>query len=578
MANMIPREINPNVKSNAECKVFDLCKKDLGPEWTVLHSVGLASHKTKPWAEIDFVLIGPPGVFCLEVKGGDVQRKDGCWHFTNALRETTAKHEGPFEQVGSACAALFNYLSQQDPTIYNVAVGYGVVMPDCRFSYAGPEIEPKVLFDERDLVKPFTAYLRRVADYWHERLENGGKKLVIVNEILNKKILDFIRKDFDLRPSIKTRIGKAKADLLELTLEQYKRLADLADNERIIIKGGAGTGKTLLAVEESRRQALQGKKVFLCCYNKNLGNELVKATADLPKIKAGHLHGFMIEKIKEAGLQSQIPDAHQDDLFRIFYPECCIEALMNLNQLETYDVLIIDEGQDLLSESYLYVFEALLKNGLQQGEWKLFYDPLQDIFRTVNPEGLKLLNEAHPAKFTLSENCRNTQKIAVATHIISGIEVPKTRKSSDIDVKESYYNDESHLCKMVSNSLNRLLSEGVKPWEITLLGPKRLENSSLKNGLKGAPYSLSVDSAASMPDSKFIRYSTIKSFKGLESDAIILIDIDNLESAEAALDLYVAGTRASAFLEIFMSKVVEEQYGRKISEFVQKTHFAPQNT
>ena len=569
MAKMLPREINPNVKSNAERKVFQLCENDLGPEWTVLHSVGLTSHSTKPWAEIDFVLIGPPGVFCLEVKGGDVQRKDGRWHFTNFQGETTIKHEGPFEQVGSASSALFKYLTAQDSSIYDVPVVYGVVMPDCKFCYAGPEIEPKILFDERDLTKPFTAYLRRIADYWHGRLETQGKRIITVSEFLNKKIVDYIRKDFDLRPSIKTRIGIAKADLLELTQEQYKRLDDMADNERVIIKGGAGTGKTLLAVEEARRQALNGKEVFLCCYNKNLGAELKKATEDLPKITAGHLHGFMTDKIKEAELQSQLPDAHKDDLLRIFYPEFCIEALMNLNQLQNYDVLIVDEGQDLLSESYLEVFDALLKNGLEQGDWKFFYDPTQNIYGGINPNSLKLLNDGHPAKFTLTENCRNTEKIAVATHLISGIEIPKTKKTSGIEVGTDYYNDGSQLRKAVSNSVNRLLSGGIKPWEITILGPKRLENSNLKHGLLNVPYQLSVDSLASVPGSSAIRYSTIKAFKGLESDAVILIDIDDLESAEASFNLYVAGTRACAYLDIFMAKEAEPMYNQKSFDYGQ---------
>lgn len=567
MAKMLPREINPNVKSNAERKVFQLCENDLGAEWTVLHSVGLAAHSTKPWAEIDFVLIGPPGIFCLEVKGGEVQRKDGRWHFTNAQGETTIKHEGPFEQVGSASAALFKYLTAQDSVFYDVAVGYGVIMPDCKFNYTGPDIEPKVLFDERDLVKPLTAYLRRIADYWHERLESQGKKLVTVNEFLNKKTADYIRKDFDLRPSIKTRIGMAKADLLELTQEQYKRLDDMADNERVVIKGGAGTGKTLLAVEEARRQALNGKKVFLCCFNKNLGTELKKATEDLSKITAGHLHGFMINKIKQADLKSQLPDAHQDDLFSIFYPQYCEEALMNLNEVQNYDVLVIDEGQDLLAEPYLELFEALLKNGLAHGQWKLFYDPTQNIYGGIHPNGLTLLEKGHPAKFTLTENCRNTQKIAVATHIISGITILKTKKTSDIDVKMEFFNDQNHLRKLVSNSVNRLLSAGVKPRDITILGPKRLENSNLKNGLQNVPYALTNDFSAILPGSEAIRYSTIKAFKGLESDAVFLVDIEDLESARSLFDLYVAGTRACAYLEIYMDKQIESVYDRKTFEY-----------
>ena len=39
--------------------------------WYCLHSVGIARHERKRYAECDFVLITDSGVFCLEVKGGD---------------------------------------------------------------------------------------------------------------------------------------------------------------------------------------------------------------------------------------------------------------------------------------------------------------------------------------------------------------------------------------------------------------------------------------------------------------------------------------------------------------------------
>src|SRR5688572_12118420 len=100
MATMYPPEIPAEVQSNAERKIFDLVRMDLSNEWSALHSVGLITHRTKPWAEIDFVLIGPAGVFCLEVKGGRIARRDGRYLFTDRNDVTTVKDQGPFEQVG----------------------------------------------------------------------------------------------------------------------------------------------------------------------------------------------------------------------------------------------------------------------------------------------------------------------------------------------------------------------------------------------------------------------------------------------------------------------------------------------
>jgi hypothetical protein len=79
MARMVP-EHPAETASGAEHAVFARIRDELSSEWIALHSVGLTIHEAKPWAEIDFVLIGPPGVFCLEVKGGIIEREAGVWY------------------------------------------------------------------------------------------------------------------------------------------------------------------------------------------------------------------------------------------------------------------------------------------------------------------------------------------------------------------------------------------------------------------------------------------------------------------------------------------------------------------
>src|SRR4051794_13597759 len=101
---MIPSLPDSDNPSAAELRIYEKIRTETGREWFALHSLGLANHHRKPWAEIDFVLIGPHGVFCLEVKGGRLARHDGLWHFTDRNESTNSKREGPFEQVGGAAA------------------------------------------------------------------------------------------------------------------------------------------------------------------------------------------------------------------------------------------------------------------------------------------------------------------------------------------------------------------------------------------------------------------------------------------------------------------------------------------
>ena len=112
MARMCPAVVSEHTKSPAEVDVFGIVARELSEEWTALHSLGIAVHPRKPWAEADFVLVGPPGVFVLEVKGQHVRRENGKWIFTSGGgRDSEPKAEGPFDQAGGASAALFKYLS-----------------------------------------------------------------------------------------------------------------------------------------------------------------------------------------------------------------------------------------------------------------------------------------------------------------------------------------------------------------------------------------------------------------------------------------------------------------------------------
>lgn len=562
MARMYPPFVDPKTKSHAEKVLFKTIKDELpDDEWIVLHSLGLAGHPKKPWAEVDFVLIGPTGVYGLEVKGGRVHRTDGQWVFTNRTGHASTKEEGPFEQVGTATSVLRKHLYERLPAFRPSLVGYAVATPDIPFKVKGPDVEPEVVFDMDDVGKPFSDYTERLGRYWLQRVkEQRGREPKTLNEAMREAVLGELRGDFDLKPSLKQRIGLVQDELLELTKDQYTVLDSLVDNERVLIRGGAGTGKTLLAVEEALRQEALGKRVLVCCFNKQLGEHIRTALTDHAGITVRHLHGLMAELVKKAGKQSDLPDAREEDLFKVFYPLVALDAIGDLDMADQYDVLILDEGQDLLLDGYLDVMDTLLVGGLSDGIWRAFLDPKQNLFEATDPEGLKRLLKERMAQHRLRLNCRNTTAIAAATSLLSTVDQDEECRAEGPDVEYYWYRDTSHGARLVGKQLNRVLSEGVKPQDIVILSPVRFEKSLVRGGLFDVPFPVVDASQHPEGDAREIRFATISSYKGLEADVVLLADVENLEDRHALSNLYVGTSRAKALLAVFLSETVREAY------------------
>ena len=77
MARMITSKVSETTESYAERLMFEKIPAELPDDWIALHSLGVAECSGMPWTEVDFVLIGPLGVYCLEVKGGNLSRVGG---------------------------------------------------------------------------------------------------------------------------------------------------------------------------------------------------------------------------------------------------------------------------------------------------------------------------------------------------------------------------------------------------------------------------------------------------------------------------------------------------------------------
>lgn len=568
MARMVP-EHPADTASGAEQAVFARIRDELSSDWIALHSVGLTIHQAKPWAEIDFVLVGPPGVFCLEVKGGLVEREDGIWYTTPQGGPKAGKRqqlkESPFEQVGSAAAELFHFLETRLPKITKVITGYAVAAPDVDWNIRGPDIDRALVLDQVDSLQLFSDCMAKVTRRWAEKVgTNWNKKLDTLGRSEKLSVLDSIRGDFQLVPSLRATAGIAGRELVRLTEEQCALFGRLAHNPRVIASGGAGTGKTVIALEEARRLAHEGHRVLYTCYSRNLAGHVRSRLLDEPAITARTLHGLMMDLVAAAGRAGELPNASDDDVMSLFLPELALEVLLPTIEEPAFDIVVVDEGQDLLRDAYLDVIEALVGGNLNAGRWRIFLDPNQNIFGGVAPSALKRMRDTRAVEWPLTVNCRNTAPIATQVSLLSGVPLPEVLATSGPDVELIWYEADEDQRASVEGTLRRLRSDGFRPEQIVVLSRHLLKSSVLRDA---GPNFVDVSRGQDQPAPTGVRFSTVASFKGLEAEVILLVDVDDLSTNEGLSSVYVGASRAKVALVVFIAAAEKERFQDLAKEF-----------
>ena len=118
----------------------------------------------------------------------------------------------------------------------------------------------------------------------------------------------------------------------------------------------AGTGKTVLALEAARRDALAGRKVLLTCFNRRLGDWLTSEcrTFGPGPITSGHLHRILREDLLASQFAAEF-DIKEPDYGRSFFAAA---ALAQTDLGRSYDVVIVDEAQDFDPRSLAEVLKV----------------------------------------------------------------------------------------------------------------------------------------------------------------------------------------------------------------------------
>lgn len=547
MAKMIPSEIGYYALKSAENEMFNSLSK-LPDDYYVFHSyriVSIIGNKVNE-NEADFLIFNPKyGCLVVEAKNGHVYRDEtGNWHYSNGDRM-----KDPFDQACSSMYSLLNKLMEQ----MNGTKYYSMINK-CKFLFAvwfpsylqkqiedanfGPNINKRLILTRDTLNNPLTSIeaIMQEMQKMHvvykepEIIENASNYQHALTKDESIELLkNVLCPSFDIIPNRRKEFEmETYSKLLD---EQYIILDYLSAQKSAAISGASGTGKTFVALERARRLSGYGNKILFLCYNTNLKKHFED------NYKMQNVDFYTID-----GFACKICKTSEANYFMLK------EALLNQIVMGTFEYkhILVDEGQDFgipdIANSGILDLLAEFGTKAEGASFFIFYDKNQLVNGSKQlPSYLQNVD----SKLTLYKNCRNTKKIADTAYSLIDLS-PQTYKGalSGEEPKFIFYDSVEELRKRVDNVVNKLCKDA--QYDKVILSCKGLNNQSLRDF---------VDTQGNYraDDGKKVKLYSVSTFKGLEADIVILIDVDPTCFEEGNVTFYVGASRAKKSLYVFVN-------------------------
>jgi len=575
---MIPPDY-PGGTSPGEALVFEALRPaGVAPDWTVLHSLHLPDHVRQVEGEADFVILMPgAGVLCLEVKGHlRADYVNGAWYLGS---DPAPDYRGPFRQAEMACRSVRKKVTSSLPAASGVLLWPAVIFTHC---VPGPRAEtgdwhPWELITSADLERlVLDKLLLKVISRAREHVSKAKQARWFDPSSQRPTVADCtairraLRPDVHLLPATSAIRQRRRDEIRRFTEEQLEVIEGLDGvNERALVEGPAGTGKTVLAFEEARRASAVGARAGLLCFNRPLAAYLRSETeaAGLGSVEVTTIHALML-RLAGRSAPEEVAGRDTQEFWTRTLPDLAVSAVAD--QRPRFDLLIIDEAQDLAEPAYLEVLDGLLEGGLSAGRWRMFGDfERQAIYSKAPAEAVAhiLARGVAVARYCLRRNCRNTPRVAEYIVRLGGLSPAYTRVlrpdcGPESTPRTSFYSSREHQSGLLRATLGELLAAGEYASEdIVVLSPvtdscgESLHRSGGYPGL--VPLAMTRSSSPS--------YGTVASFKGLEAPAVVLTDIEEVATNRAQRLFYIGVSRATDHLHVFARDGLQGDVARLVT-------------
>ena len=437
MAIMIP-PIIPDDASESEKIIFETFKHTpiaSAREWRVFHRVKTPLHgNTLNPSVIDFVIHIQEyhTVVCFQIAQNDAS--------VDPVREAMSAFKDHFKDFFDADSLL----SLGGVSVQARDFDYLIWLME-NDSYVTEVVSPDNLVEtlENYIYTLYNSEWSEIEEWNNaqeqmKKLQQDLEILVLTNvdSGVPQEQMDKLQQDLELAGMTTNTIYRydletSRRELLRLTLDQLNSLQRMGNNDRCLISGAAGTGKTVLAMELAKERCEAGETVALLCSNPNLSQRFEKWAEKLSNENSGQIlagtpasllslvfedndflkqnHMDRLQKYSEIETTEGSPESETtkrfsklettlrlgslDNAWEEFISDT-IEDLRDGGLCNYFDYLIIDEAQNLCHHVFLKLINELLKSGLVTGRWSMFGDPNQDLVSFDSERGTDTLNES----------------------------------------------------------------------------------------------------------------------------------------------------------------------------------------
>ena len=524
MAVMIPEIPNPFQTRSLEDVMFEALKS-LPDSCMIFHSFRLTDVKAGILneSETDFIIFDRErGVLCLEAKAGAVSFRDGRWMYGNG---TPMRSGGPFRQAAANKWKLMELIGNSRLGFLTERIKFlhGVWFP----SLSSERIDEIVMPPEAD--RRIVLGSEALFDAWTciEHLFSLNVPAGIVTDISDGEFRAVVREilcpKFNIFPPPKFDVDLKHAVFHRMLDEQSGILNFLTEQKSAVINGAAGTGKTMIAVEKAVRHAADGERVLFLCYN-----------SELKKFLVLHYENPLIDFMTLDGYVCRLCGVSVSDYGR------AEKKLKDFAAFDSfpYDHVIVDEGQDFGRDAVenaklLHLLhDAVLADPYSKSSCYVFYDR----FQVVQSDRIPGFIRNAECRLTLHKNCRNTENVCrTAMSLLPECGKAEVLRGIAGKIPCIHFCGEKTYFNALDDVIGGLHRDGIDDIVILTLSTETdsIVSESIRNGVYGE-----------------CRFMSCRKFKGLEADAVILVDFTELTVINDAMLFYVGASRARIRLEI----------------------------
>ncbi|MEY9770468.1 nuclease-related domain-containing DEAD/DEAH box helicase [Sinorhizobium fredii] len=558
MARMHPRELPKHVlndpKRSSEVRVYQRIRDQVPDDYVCYYS--------RSWheadddgaefdGEADFILAHPKqGLLFIEVKGGRVSCREEDEQWLSTDRDGFRfRIKNPIAQAKSSKHHFLKRLNENRRLRGRfLRARHAAILPgSARPARAlGPDAPQEII--------AFGDDMDTLGNWLVQRMNEGGDPREQPLGLDGMRALeDLLAGHFELRAHIGTSLAEDAEVIERLTAEQAWILDSLEDNREMAISGGAGSGKTVLAIEKAFRSAANGRRTLLTCYNAPLANYLKDLCKDRENLVVAGFHSLCRAFAERTG--TQLPASAGQELFNTHMPEGLIEAITKEPTLG-FDTIIVDEGQDF-RDHWLNALRLCL-NHAQDSEFYVFFDDNQRLFAYDD----NFISALPQAAISLTRNLRNTRKIH--SLMVKWYQGKQSRavgpEGEPVGVIECKRTDMA--MGRVNERITQLVRSGqMTPDQIAILAGSAAEVDLAPARIAG----IETCPADNIRPDRIV-LDTIRRFKGLSRPCVFIVGIEHITEPEL---IYVATSRANLLLELAGTKEEIARIGAPIQAEVQ---------